>query len=43
MTERLSSLAQNAIDEALGLSRYRVDVHECDHFWTCCGFVPANR
>ncbi|GJL41733.1 MULTISPECIES: type VI secretion system Vgr family protein [Enterobacter cloacae complex] len=32
MTERLSSLAQNAIDEALGLSRYRVDVHECDHF-----------
>ncbi|EPN2806692.1 type VI secretion system Vgr family protein [Serratia marcescens] len=32
MTERLSSLAQKAIDEALGLSRYRVDVHECDHF-----------
>ncbi|EWG64816.1 MULTISPECIES: type VI secretion system Vgr family protein [unclassified Enterobacter] len=32
MTERLSSLAQKAIDEALGLSRYRVDVHECPHF-----------
>ncbi|MFT2108094.1 type VI secretion system Vgr family protein [Enterobacter nematophilus] len=32
MTERLSSLAQKAIDEILGLSRYRVDVHECDHF-----------
>ncbi|MFD1803664.1 type VI secretion system Vgr family protein [Mixta tenebrionis] len=32
MTERLSSLAQKATDEALGLSRYRVDVHECPHF-----------
>jgi len=32
MTERLSSLAQKAIDEILGLSRYRVDVHECTHF-----------
>ncbi|UCQ27474.1 type VI secretion system tip protein VgrG [Edwardsiella tarda] len=32
MTERLSSLAQKAIDEALGLSRYRVDVHGCPHF-----------
>lgn len=32
MTERLSSLVQKAIDEILGLSRYRVDVHECDHF-----------
>ncbi|MFX2610931.1 type VI secretion system Vgr family protein [Enterobacter mori] len=32
MTERLSSLAQKAMDEALGLSRYRVDVHDCSHF-----------
>lgn len=32
MIESLSSLAQKAMDEALGLSRYRVDVHECPHF-----------
>ncbi|RQM36373.1 type VI secretion system Vgr family protein [Erwinia psidii] len=32
MIESLSSLAQKAMNEALGLSRYRVDVHECNHF-----------
>lgn len=32
MSESLSSLAQKVINEALGLSRYRVDVHECTHF-----------
>mgnify|MGYP003192788036 FL=1 len=32
MNESLSHLAQKAIDEALGLSRYRVDVHDCPHF-----------
>ncbi len=32
MIESLSSLAQKAIDEALSLSRYRVDVHDCTHF-----------
>jgi len=32
MIERLSRPAQKAIDEILGLSRYRVDVHECTHF-----------
>ena len=32
MTESIASLAQKKIDEALGLSRYRVDVHECPHF-----------
>jgi type VI secretion system secreted protein VgrG len=32
MIESLSSLAQKAMDEALGLSRYRVDVHDCSHF-----------
>ncbi|MFI8418645.1 type VI secretion system Vgr family protein [Serratia sp. NPDC078593] len=32
MSESIISLAQKAIDEVLGLSRYRVDVHECPHF-----------
>ncbi|MGV3345334.1 type VI secretion system Vgr family protein [Enterobacteriaceae bacterium LUAb1] len=32
MTESIASLAQKKIDEVLGLSRYRVDVHECPHF-----------
>ncbi|WBU50069.1 type VI secretion system tip protein VgrG [Kosakonia pseudosacchari] len=32
MIESLSSLAQKAMDEALGLSRYRVDVHGCSDF-----------
>lgn len=32
MSSNVISLAQKAIDEALGLSRYRVDVHECPHF-----------
>lgn len=32
MMESIASLAQKKIDEALGLSRYRVDVHECPHF-----------
>ncbi|QGX92463.1 type VI secretion system tip protein VgrG [Tatumella sp. TA1] len=32
MMESIASLAQKKIDEALGLSRYRVDVHECTHF-----------
>ncbi|EMH1277299.1 type VI secretion system tip protein VgrG [Enterobacter hormaechei] len=32
MRSDVMRLAQKAIDEALGLSRYRVDVHECDHF-----------
>ncbi|OAT75402.1 type IV secretion protein Rhs [Mangrovibacter phragmitis] len=32
MMENPTSLAQKKIDEALGLSRYRVDVHECPHF-----------
>ena len=32
MTENLGSLVQKAMDEALGLSRYRVDVHDCPHF-----------
>ncbi len=32
MSESLSSLAKKAIDAVLGLSRYRVDVHECPHF-----------
>ncbi|CAH5713551.1 Actin cross-linking toxin VgrG1 [Klebsiella oxytoca] len=32
MIESLSSLVHKAMDEALGLSRYRVDVHDCSHF-----------
>jgi len=32
MMESIASLAQKKIDEVLGLSRYRVDVHECPHF-----------
>ncbi|WP_279052132.1 type VI secretion system Vgr family protein [Cedecea davisae] len=32
MMESIASLAQKKIDEALGLSRYRVDVHDCPHF-----------
>ncbi|EPF18776.1 type VI secretion system Vgr family protein, partial [Cedecea davisae] len=32
MSSDIISLAQKKIDEALGLSRYRVDVHECPHF-----------
>lgn len=32
MMESIASLAQKKIDETLGLSRYRVDVHECPHF-----------
>lgn len=32
MRSDVMSLAQKAINEALGLSRYRVDVHECTHF-----------
>ncbi|MCT4702656.1 type VI secretion system tip protein VgrG [Enterobacteriaceae bacterium H20N1] len=32
MMESIASLAQKKIDEALGLSRYRVDVHDCSHF-----------
>ncbi|MGU5742221.1 type VI secretion system Vgr family protein [Klebsiella pneumoniae] len=32
MIDSLSSLAQNAMDEALSLSRYRVAVHECSDF-----------
>lgn len=32
MSENISSLAQKAIDEALSLSRYRLNVHDCSHF-----------
>ncbi|GJK42156.1 type VI secretion system Vgr family protein [Klebsiella grimontii] len=32
MIESLSSLVHKAMDEAQGLSRYRVDVHDCSHF-----------
>jgi len=32
MNSYVTSLAQKKIDEALGLSRYRVNVHECPHF-----------
>ena len=30
--ESIAGLAEKKIDEVLGLSRYRVDVHECPHF-----------
>ena len=32
MIESLSSLVHKAMDEAQGLSRYWVDVHDCSHF-----------
>lgn len=32
MMENPSSLAQKKTDEVLGLSRYRVDIHDCSHF-----------
>ncbi|EMN1410665.1 type VI secretion system tip protein VgrG [Enterobacter cloacae] len=32
MMESIASLSQKKIDEVLGLSRYRMDVHECPHF-----------
>ena len=32
MSDSIISLAQKKIDEVLGLSRYRVDVHDCPHF-----------
>lgn len=32
MNNTAIGLAQKAMDEALGLSRYRVDVHDCSHF-----------
>ena len=32
MRSDVMSLTQKAIDEAQGLSHYRVDVHECPHF-----------
>ncbi|MGR7525741.1 type VI secretion system Vgr family protein [Klebsiella aerogenes] len=32
MSNTATGLAQKKIDEALGLSRYRVDVHDCPHF-----------
>lgn len=42
MIESLSSLVHKAMDEALGLSRYRVDVHDCSHFWMYCVTTPLN-
>lgn len=32
MNSDVTSLAQKKFDEALGLSRYRVDIHDCSHF-----------
>ena len=32
MSDSIISLAQKKIDEVLGLSRYRIDVHDCPHF-----------
>jgi type VI secretion system secreted protein VgrG len=32
MNNTAIGLAQKAMDEALGLSRYRMDVHDCSHF-----------
>lgn len=38
MMESIASLAQKKIDEALGLSRYRVEVHDCPHFLDVLNF-----
>ncbi|WP_411556170.1 type VI secretion system Vgr family protein [Pantoea agglomerans] len=42
MNESLSSLEQKAMDEALGLSRYRMDVHDCSHFLDVLRFSASE-
>ncbi|EXU74086.1 type VI secretion system Vgr family protein [Erwinia mallotivora] len=42
MVSDVISLTQKKIDEALGLSRYRVDVHDCPHFLDVLRFRASD-
>nr|WP_154325192.1 type VI secretion system Vgr family protein [Pantoea sp. 201603H] len=43
MSENIISLARKKIGEALELSRYRVDVHECPHFLDVLDFRAEEK
>lgn len=43
MTDSIISLAQDKIDELLGLSRYKVDVHGCPHFLDVLEFRAEEK
>ena len=43
MSDSVITLAKNKIDELLGMSRYKLDVHECPHFLDVFNFKAEEK